>query len=72
MDKAGLCGACGYARLIRSATGSAFLLCERSSHDARYVRYPRLPMLDCPGFEPKPPGAGPSETEPSIRPEERA
>ena len=31
---------------------SEFLLCERSRTDSSYARYPRLPMLACPGYEP--------------------
>jgi hypothetical protein len=29
-----------------------FLLCERSGHDPAYARYPRLPVVDCHGFDP--------------------
>jgi hypothetical protein len=36
---------------------SRFWLCARSATDPRFVRYPRLPMLECPGYEP-----GESET----------
>jgi hypothetical protein len=59
MTTIGLCGACTRARRIRSGKGSTFILCERSRDDPRYVRYPRLPMLDCPGFEPGSPPSGP-------------
>jgi hypothetical protein len=31
--------------------GSRFYLCERSATDARFRRYPSLPVLACPGFE---------------------
>ena len=47
----GLCGACLHSRLIRTARGTTFRLCERSSVDVRFRRYPPLPVLDCPGFE---------------------
>jgi hypothetical protein len=47
-----LCGTCRHSRLITTARGSAFRLCERSATDPAYPRYPRLPVLDCPGFEP--------------------
>jgi hypothetical protein len=30
-----------------------FSLCERSKTDARFPKYPRLPVESCPGFEPK-------------------
>jgi len=29
-----------------------FRLCERSATDPAYPRYPALPVLRCPGFEP--------------------
>lgn len=34
-----------------------FYLCERSLTDPRYPKYPPLPVLSCPGYEPR--GAGP-------------
>ena len=48
----GLCGMCTMARIVASGRGSMFLLCERSRVEARYPRYPRLPVLACPGFDP--------------------
>ena len=47
----GLCGACRYSRTIRTARGTTFRLCERSSTDVRFSRYPALPVVACPGFE---------------------
>jgi len=47
----GLCGACRHSRLIETRRGATFRLCERSVDDARYPRYPALPVLDCAGFE---------------------
>lgn len=41
-------------RVVRSARGSAFVLCERSRRDARYARYPALPVLRCEGHAPVP------------------
>jgi hypothetical protein len=49
--QAGLCDACAHARLVTSGRGSEFLLCERSRTDARYPRYPRLPVVVCAGYE---------------------
>jgi len=49
---AGLCGSCANAKEITSSRGSSFLLCQRSAADDRYARYPRLPVLDCNGYEP--------------------
>jgi len=48
---AGLCDRCRQARIVTSARGSRFILCERSRWDARFPRYPRLPVLACEGFE---------------------
>lgn len=48
--EAGLCASCRHARLKTTAR-SAFLLCGLSEADARFPRYPRLPVLSCSGFE---------------------
>jgi hypothetical protein len=48
----GLCGACRHSRVIRTARKSIFRLCERSTTDPRFPRYPNLPVLSCAGFEP--------------------
>jgi hypothetical protein len=48
---AGLCARCRFSRRIVSGRGSVFLLCERSRHDARFRKYPALPVASCPGFE---------------------
>jgi len=50
----GLCGDCQHARLIESAKGSRFLLCRLSESDARFPKYPRLPVLRCAGYHPEP------------------
>lgn len=47
----GLCGRCRHARIVESHRGSRFWLCRRSETDAEYPRYPRLPVLECAGFE---------------------
>jgi len=51
---AGLCDSCAHQRLVRNTRGSAFSLCERSRTDRAYPRYPRLPVLECRGFEARP------------------
>jgi hypothetical protein len=51
--KAGLCDACRHQRIIRNTRGSVFSLCERSKRDPAYPRYPRLPVVSCPGYEPR-------------------
>jgi hypothetical protein len=47
----GLCADCLHARRIESARGSEFYLCERSKDDARFAKYPTLPVVECPGYE---------------------
>lgn len=50
----GLCAACRHVKVIQSAKGSFFLMCERAKTDSRFNKYPVLPVLRCPGFEPHP------------------
>jgi len=50
----GLCADCQHARPIESAKGSRFLLCQLSGSDPRFPKYPRLPVLRCSGYSPKP------------------
>lgn len=50
---AGLCERCVHQRIVRNTRGSRFSLCERSRGDPSYPRYPRLPVLSCPGYEPR-------------------
>jgi hypothetical protein len=47
----GLCDRCRHQQVVRNTRGSSFSLCQRSREDERYPRYPRLPVLRCPGFE---------------------
>ena len=51
-ERIGLCSECAHARSVESARGSVFMLCERSASEPAYAKYPRLPMLDCPGYAP--------------------
>jgi hypothetical protein len=48
---AGLCDSCVFQRVVPNTRGSLFSLCNRSRKDPAYPRYPRLPVLDCPGYE---------------------
>jgi len=48
----GLCGACRHSRVVETRRGTTFRLCERSTTDPRYPRYPTLPVVRCAGFEP--------------------
>ena len=47
----GLCADCAWGRHIVSAKGSEFWLCGRSEVDTRFPKYPRLPVLQCSGYE---------------------
>jgi hypothetical protein len=37
--------------LVHNTRGSTFSLCRRSREDPVYPRYPRLPVLSCPGYQ---------------------
>jgi hypothetical protein len=49
----GLCDSCEHQQLVRTTRGSVFTLCRRSRTDPAYPRYPRVPVLACPGHEPR-------------------
>jgi len=46
----GLCGDCLYARIVTSARGATFYLCQRAADDPSYPRYPPIPVLSCRGY----------------------
>ena len=48
---AGLCGTCQHSRVVETKRGSTFRLCQRSTTDPRFPRYPTLPVLRCIGYE---------------------
>ena len=47
----GLCESCRHQQVVGNTRGSQFSLCRRSREDDRYPRYPRLPVLRCPGYQ---------------------
>ncbi len=47
----GLCADCRFMRRIESDRGSIFYLCELSAADARFPKYPGLPVRQCSGYE---------------------
>jgi hypothetical protein len=59
-ERVGLCADCVYGHSMKSDRGSVFLLCELSRKDQRFAKYPKLPVLSCPGYEKKPGRADPS------------
>jgi hypothetical protein len=53
--RVGLCAACAHAHVIRHPRGGPdYWRCTRADTDPRYAKYPRLPILRCPGFQPLP------------------
>ena len=48
----GLCSDCTHSRRVESERGSVFWLCQLSATDSRFPKYPRLPVLSCPGYAP--------------------
>jgi len=49
----GLCATCRHVKTLRNDRGSVFYMCQRAETDPRYKRYPPLPVLQCPGYEPE-------------------
>jgi hypothetical protein len=47
----GLCDSCRHQRLVRSGRGSVFTMCLLSKTDARFPKYPRVPVRECEGHE---------------------
>jgi len=47
----GLCADCCHARVQQTARGSTFWRCARAETDPAFVRYPRLPVRVCRGYE---------------------
>ena len=48
----GLCAGCRHVDVVRSSR-STFYRCRRSFTDARFPKYPALPLLHCAGYEPQ-------------------
>ena len=51
----GLCATCVWMRTVSNRRGSVFYRCRRADDDPRFRRYPALPVLTCPGYEPSTP-----------------
>jgi hypothetical protein len=51
--RAGLCDTCAHQQEVRNTRGSVFSLCTLSRVDPAYPRYPRTPVLECDGYEPR-------------------
>ena len=50
MPSPGLCATCIHMREITSDRGSTFYRCALADTDARFPKYPRLPVLRCDGY----------------------
>lgn len=50
-ESVGLCFSCQHSRVVRTDRGAVFYQCLRAATDPRYPKYPRLPVLRCPGYE---------------------
>jgi hypothetical protein len=50
---AGLCLTCRFVRLVPSLRDTTYYRCGRSDADPSYPRFPRLPVVRCPGHEPR-------------------
>jgi hypothetical protein len=42
-----------HQKVVRSGRGSVFSMCVRHKTQAQYPKYPRLPVVRCPGHEPR-------------------
>ncbi len=62
--KVGLCSQCKHSRAVENTRGSTFFMCELSSTDQRFPKYPRLPVLACDGFEENKPSQDSSNSSP--------
>ena len=49
--RVGLCAECRHSRRVATPR-STFWLCDLSRTDPSFERYPRLPILECPGYTP--------------------
>jgi hypothetical protein len=54
----GLCAACQHAKLNETRRGTVYLRCMRAAWDSRLLRYHRLPIAECVGFDPLSGSAG--------------
>jgi hypothetical protein len=63
----GLCGICRHVARNDTRRGTVYFRCARAQWDERLVKYPRLPVVACVGFEPvEPPAAQAPTPEPPV------
>jgi hypothetical protein len=51
VGKVGLCATCRFGRPITSSRGAEFWQCGKALEDPAFPRYPRLPVVQCRGYE---------------------
>lgn len=54
MSLIALCETCRHVRMVPGRQ-TTFVLCTRALVDPGYAKYPVLPVVTCPGFEPPAP-----------------
>ncbi len=59
----GLCRDCRHAKVLRNDRASVFYLCGLADKDARFTRYPRLPVHACKGYEKEDPARATSHSD---------
>jgi hypothetical protein len=64
LTEPGLCADCRHAKLNETKRGTVYLRCLRAEWDSSLVRYPRLPVTQCGGYDPKD-EASPDEPRPT-------
>jgi len=47
----GLCLQCAFVRVNRTRRGTTYIRCTRATWDERLVKYPRLPVISCVGYQ---------------------
>lgn len=47
----GLCATCKQMSRVETPRGSVFVMCNLSKTDLSFPKYPRLPVLQCRGYE---------------------
>lgn len=56
--RVGLCARCAHAIQQQSAKGGGFWRCDAANRDATLLRYPPLPVRECPAHQPGTPRSG--------------
>ncbi len=51
VDNVGMCAQCTHMRKVASERGSLFYQCALAAVRPEFAKYPRLPVLQCAGFQ---------------------